>query len=558
MQLELAIVQACAGSGCRVRPLQDGRDMDTLYSDPIIHYQVDIRPGDLVVIDAKDTPPRTVFCFARAQVEGVQTRIRVDRHPQPQAPIEGLAGPIQAGDWVFCTIDRIYDLCVDGLPTDPDRLWNAARPMVESLVQSSVPQPEPEPKPAPARPAAPQQVEYLTAETERGRQALQTVMDRSYKADYEELPPEWTLVRVADGVPVSYISVVPDLELDMSATVIARSGSDEAIPTDGIRSAGIPYAFVNDVATREDRRREGHFFALMEHTYDRLRQAGYSLILLHGRYPLYRPLGFDVFTHHSGIFLTPKQIERALGTADGSEAGTLLRIEDYRGIQPDLLVVTKTQAGSLSECAAALRAAAALARDKGRDRILFEEPPAPCGKRYRGHACPETPLTALARTCGAEIRLQGADPESGTIPDADWIKVLDAAMLVTQALDCRPTSSSPPRNRLRSDAVHRRALAVGGGPRGSDLTLSLDTDAGAITLNCHAGQVTARPGIQPGATVLHWPSSALAQLVTGYRSPEALALLHGLALPPEAQALLSALFPVCWRFSRNESWTFGS
>jgi hypothetical protein len=48
----------------------------------------------------------------------------------------------------------------------------------------------------------------------------------------------------------------------------------------------------------------------------------------------------------------------------------------------------------------------------------------------------------------------------------------------------------------------------------------------------------------------------LAQLVTGYRSAETLALIHGLELPPEAQALLSALFPPCWRFSRNESWTF--
>jgi hypothetical protein len=90
------------------------------------------------------------------------------------------------------------------------------------------------------------------------------------------------------------------------------------------------------------------------------------------------------------------------------------------------------------------------------------------------------------------------------------------------------------------------------------LALALDTDAGAVTLTRHAGQVTAHPGLQPGAPVLHWPSAALAQLVTGYRSPEALALLHGLSLPPEAQAFLAAIFPVCWRFSRNESWTFQS
>jgi hypothetical protein len=325
-------------------------------------------------------------------------------------------------------------------------------------------------------------------------------------------------VRIVDGVPVSYIVVNPDLELDMGGA--ARSGA-------------IRYAFVNDVATCVDRRREGHFRALMEHTYQRLRQDGYSLILLHGRYPLYRPLGFTVFTHHSGILLTPEQIERALG-AEGDGDHSMLQFDDGRHIQPGLLVVTQVQADSLAESVAALRAAAALARDKDRDRILFEHPPAPCGERYTAYGSPETALTALARTCGAEVRLQGADPESGSIPDADWIKVLDASMLVRQVLACRRAS-------------------VGTLP---EATLALDTDAGAVTLVSHDGQVAAREGIAPGERALPWPSSALAQLVTGYRSAETLALLHGLELPPEARALLSALFPTCWRFSRNESWAF--
>jgi GNAT superfamily N-acetyltransferase len=389
--------------------------------------------------------------------------------------------------------------------------------MVESLVRPDVPS---EPEAAPIRTGAPLQVEYLSAETQRGRQALQTVMDRSYQADYQAVPPEWTVVRLVDGVPVSYVVVAPDLKLDM--------GGGE-----------VPYAFVNDVATRQDRRREGHFRALMEQTYDRLRDAGYSIVLLHGRYPLYRPLGYDVFTHHSGVFLTPEQIERALGASSGSGDRSMLQIEDHRSIQPDLLLVADVQVGTSGQCASALRAAAALAREKDKSRILFEHPPAPCGKRYQMHACPETPLTALARTCGAEVRLQGADPEGGTIPDADWIKVLDAAAFVTQALACR-----------RSETGRFGQLDWG--------ELALDTDAGAVTLSVCEGRVTAQEGMLPGATVLSCPSGALAQLVTGYRSPQTLALLHGLDLPPQAGEFLSALFATCWRFSRNESWTYNN
>jgi hypothetical protein len=68
--------------------------------------------------------------------------------------------------------------------------------------------------------------------------------------------------------------------------------------------------------------------------------------------------------------------------------------------------------------------------------------------------------------------------------------------------------------------------------------------------------VSAEEGLQPGAPGLQWPSSALAQLATGYRSAEMLGMLHGIKMPPRALALLQALFPRRWRLSRNESWTF--
>lgn len=519
MQLELAIVETCAPTGARVRLLQNDQELDTLYSSQILHYQVEIHSGDLVVVDLADhgggaTRPRAVFCFARTRVVGVEISVQTDRHPGSLSSIEGLDAPIRPGDWVFATMGHVYDRCVDGMPADADRLWAEARPMVQSLIQPDVPALQPEPV---VSTGTTPQIEYLTAQTERGRVALQTVMDCSYRAGCEGLPPEWTLVRVVDGVPVSYAVVNPGLELAMG-------------------SGSVPYAFVNDVATRTDRRREGHLRALMEHIYERLRRAGYALVLLHGRYPLYRPLGFEVFTHHCGIFITPEQIERVLGTNSGSESRGLLQVEDHRGIQPDLLVVADVQAGSLAECAAALRAAAALAREKAKARILFEHPPAPCGARYEPYPSPETAFTTLARTCGADVRLQVADPESGTIPDADWIKVLDAAVFVSQALACRPDGADPL----------------------PEAMLALDTDAGAVTITSRDGHVAAHEGIEPGALRLPWPSSALAQLVTGYRSAGTLALLHGLELPPEAQGLFSALFAPCWRFSRNESWTFKS
>jgi hypothetical protein len=105
-----------------------------------------------------------------------------------------------------------------------------------------------------------------------------------------------------------------------------------------------------------------------------------------------------------------------------------------------------------------------------------------------------------------------------------------------------------------------RPQAAGGSREGvlPEAAVALDTDAGAVTIVSQAGEVTALPGIAPGERALHWPSSALAQLATGYRSAETLALLRGLELPPESRALLSALFPPCWRFSRNESWTLRS
>jgi GNAT superfamily N-acetyltransferase len=517
IDLELAIVLSHTGTGCRVRTLEDGGDLETVYSRQLLRHQVEVRPSDLVAVDRAANPPVTVFCWALARVQRVETRVHTDRHPSPQMPVEGFEASIREGDEVFIAFDRVYDLCIDGLPAHPDRLRSEALPEVEALYQPAGPDQAPPPDAPLARTGsagAPRRVEYLTSETERGRHAIREVIQRSYVADLDAIPPAWALARIVDGVPVSFILIDPDKEMDLGR--------------------GVRYAFVNDVATREDRRMEGHFRALMKDTYDRVRQAGIPLLLLHGRYPLYRRLGFDVFTHHSAIFLTPEQVERALGTGNTKEGHPLLVIEEHPSFREDLLVVTEVKAQSWAESKVALWAAAEIAREQGKERILFEHPSAPCGSRYPAYDTLETPFTALARTCGAEVHVQGADPEGAAIPDADWIKVLDAAGLVQGALQALPEA--------------RIEL-----PDGS---VALETDAGAVTLISQGRRVTAQEGIEPGVPVIHWPSSALAQLVTGYRSAEMLGVLHDAEMPPEALALLRALFPRQWRFSRNESWVF--
>ena len=358
-------------------------------------------------------------------------------------------------------------------------------------------------------------VQTLTAATPEGRQAIETVMAASYRGDIDDVPPEWALVRVVDGVPITYILIDPRRQM--------------AFPGGDLR-----YAFICDVATREDRRLEGHFRALMEDTFARLRETGIPLVLTHGRYPLYRKFGFDVFTHHSGIVITTEQIARTLGVEASQAAEERLTIQGGGGILEDRLLVTEVRAETMSDYRDALLAAAAIARGRGKSLILFEHPAAPSyGSAYPLYATLETPLTTLARTCGAQVIVQGADPESGTIPDADWIKVLDAAGFMRAAVACLDLALPLPAT-----------------------TVGFETDVGSLMLESTGTTVHVTDTLAPDVPVIRWPSAALAQLVTGYRSAEMLAVIHDTAIPERALALLRALFPPGWRLSRNESWTY--
>ena len=198
-------------------------------------------------------------------------------------------------------------------------------------------------------------IEIFTAETNRGRLAMEEVMQRSYVADIDGVPAQWARVLLVDGVPVSFIVVDPDRRIEFP-------GGD------------IRYAFICDVATHEERRREGHFRRIMDDTFSSLRAAGIPLVLTHGRFQLYRRFGFDVFTHHCGIFATPQLIERKLGAQVSEEALDLFKIEEGRHLHKDLLLVADVRARNLAECKAVLKAAAALARRRGKARMLFEHP----------------------------------------------------------------------------------------------------------------------------------------------------------------------------------------
>ena len=380
-------------------------------------------------------------------------------------------------------------------------------------------------------------VEYLTAATEAGRRAIQEVIAHSYpekgvrstyRDDIGQVPNPWMMARAVDGVPVSYLQIDPDRRMDM--------------PHGELR-----YAFLMDVATRQDRHREGHFRAIMEHAFSCLRTAGIPIVVTHGRYPLYRPFGFEVFSHHCGIFVTPQAIERTLGLPVSMDAKQFLTVSEHRALHQDLLLITEVRTETLADCAAALQAAAALARGQGKARILFEEPSAPSyGSRYPIRSSPETPFVALARTCGAEVRLQGANPEDGPIPDADWIKVLDAEAFVREAKKpALPCGIQMPRMRF---CISTESGAVAIDNSGSELRIGTAQDT-------------------PVDCILRWPATALAQLVTGYRSAATLNIIHGGPLPSgqlpsppartaQAIELLDVLFPACWRFSRNESWVY--
>ncbi len=360
-------------------------------------------------------------------------------------------------------------------------------------------------------------MEIRTAETARGRDALTEVMAYSYRADIDAVPPAWARVLVLDGVPVSYLLVDPRRAM--------------AFPR-----GELPYAFMEDAATREDRRREGHFRRLLEDTCAALRQAGLALLVTHGRAALYRHLGFEPFTHQCGLLCTVEQVEAHLGGGSAAEPSGTLRVEESRTFRPGMLLVSDVEAPTIHEAVAVLRRAAALARERGHVELLIEHPSAPSyGSAYPIHPTLETPLATLVRACGGEQRITGSAPEGRPQPHADWAVALAAPALLAQALPL---------------------LAMPAGPLPA-FDLALCTEVGDVTLRSDGRSVRVLPGSQRSDASPEWSAGALAQLATGYLPVEMLAMIHHIRLSPIEADFLGRLFPPTWRLSRNESWVFG-
>jgi hypothetical protein len=285
------------------------------------------------------------------------------------------------------------------------------------------------------------------------------------------------------------------------------------------------------VATREERRREGHFRAVLEYTFADLRRTGITTVNCHGESHLYRRFGFEVYAHHCGLHITPELVAHRLETAvhDGWE--TWMELEDHPHLAADLLLITGPRVETLAQAKAMLQTAAALAGERGKERIVIELPSEPGARAFPSA---DSPLVALALACGGQLTLQGADPEGRSIAHADWIKVLDAPGFLREALSLLPPPPAP---------IPQAAV-------------SFDTDAGAVTLRASSAGVEATPGVAPDALRVAWPSGTLAQLALGYASAAVLAETHNTPLPAGACALLEALFPRQGRVSRNESWVF--
>lgn len=359
-------------------------------------------------------------------------------------------------------------------------------------------------------------ISVLTAETEIGRQAIQEVMAHSYQTDIDSVPGKWALVRLQNQTPVSFALVDPGREMQFPR-------------------GRLTYGFIDDVATRQERRGEGHFRGIIEEAFRRLKLARIPLVATHGRFPLYRRFGFDVFTYHSGIFISVNQIERIFGVADQLDGSHLVQQLESNFIQDDLFLLTHAQAADIEEACLVLRTAASLARKQGKTRILIEHPDAPSyGSTYPMNLVLDTPLTSLARSCGANICVQGANPEDSSIPDADWIKVLDAGELVRQVIPL-----------LNLENI-----------QAPDRPVWMTTDAGSFLLQVDSAGIYVKEENQPGSQRVHWSASILGQIITGFLSVEKACLLSGTSLPIDTRIFLDRLFPPCWRLSRNESWTY--
>ena len=296
---------------------------------------------------------------------------------------------------------------------------------------------------------------FLTAETEQGRRAIEEVMVHSYEEDIDRVPPGWAIARIVDGVPVSFALVDPNEPL--------------LFPNGAIRRG-----FLRDIATREDRRLEGHFRATMQEVFDRLRLAKIHCSLDSRRVPAVPEIRFR------RLHPPPRDLHSAGPDRTPSRTVMLPRMGKVLGGRRRPAQAIRSAPGHERNGRDGGRCQVRAAGRRGHGRTprkepdLFEYPPA--GRVSVGHVSLDSPFRSLALACGAQVRVEGGVPEGRPIPDGDWIKVLDAVGFVEEVIRLlAPMATSLP-------SVH----------------IGITCDAGDLTITSSAAGVTVSAGRPEG------------------------------------------------------------
>jgi hypothetical protein len=361
-------------------------------------------------------------------------------------------------------------------------------------------------------------VKYLTAESEAGREAIIEVMGLSFQDEISDHLKEWSIARIVDGTPVSFILIDPYKQMDF-------------------RGGKIRYAFIGDVATRKDRRSEGHFRGIMEHAFGKISENGITIVGIHGHSKLYRDrFGFNTFTYNQGIFATPEEIEMTLGVLNNSKQSESFEVLSGKFIHDDLLIVTDIKVMTINECKNVLQQAASIAKELGKNEILFEYPFSESTEAfYPAYKSIDFQLCRIAEVCGARRVLQGAFPESGPVSHGDWIMLLKPYELVKSIIELADDCSGVP--------------SVG---------VNMAVDGSTLSINSTSGGIRVSPELldDSEADNMQCTTTDLVRLVTGYHSISELDSIRNLKISEIGLSFLDTLFPKTWRFSRNENWTY--
>jgi len=354
----------------------------------------------------------------------------------------------------------------------------------------------------------------ITAETEPGVRALQEVMRRSYETEIDSVPPRWARTLLVDGEPTSFILVDPERNLEF---------------LDG----SIPYAFINDIATRGDKRGQGWFNHLLNTTCEDLRTEGLAVVICHGSTSLYRKQGFCEFTYNCGLWI---DVDRVLKHCDplGSIEST-----DISVLKPDITPKHMLVVENMNQSAdhrAILLQAADHARESGKASILFEYPEAPSyGSSYPVYEELITTFSKYVLRMGGRLEIRSSLPDGEKIDHTDWMKIIDPALLMRQVMNIHSISvlSSFYPIVLEVDSVEIDPLKISAGDE------------------CENSSLSSRERISMSHELF-------AKLFTGFETVGSLVHTHRINISESSKSTLTELFPQGWRLSRNENWVFGS